>query len=387
MFADRIQTLLPSPTIAIDTKAKALKQQGIPVINLSAGEPDFDTPEHIKTAAKQALDAGFTKYSAPQGLPELRELVAHKFAKENNIAYDPSQIVIGAGSKQLLYAAFQLLCNPGDEVLVPIPSWSTFAEQIKLAGGKPVFVPLSPPFKVTVNDLEKKRTAKTKLLLLNSPSNPTGAMIDPEELEKIAAFAVTHNIFVIADEIYEKLIYSERHVSIASLNNEIKKQTITMNGVSKSYAMTGWRLGFAGGPEEVMKKMTALQSQTIGNVPAFVQKAGIEALTGDQNAVQTMQQAYEKRRAYLIDALSSIPEFTITKPEGAFYFFVSLERILGKKYTTAQQWCEALLEKKHVALVPGEAFFAPGYFRLSFAASMNDLQEAVERIKKFIYET
>lgn len=385
-FAKRITALLPSPTIGLDNKAKAMKQQGIPVLNLTAGEPDFDTPEHIKKAAIEALNAGFTKYSSPQGLPELRSAIANKLQKENNIFYDPSQIIIGIGAKQILYSIFQTLCNPGDEVIFSIPNWLTFIEQAKLAGGKPVLVKLKPPFKLTAKDVAKAITPKTKILLLNTPSNPTSAMIEKEELEKIADLVVKHNLWVIADEIYEKLIYSTKHTSIASLNEKIKQKTITVNGFSKSYAMTGWRIGYAAGPKEVIEKMANFQVQTISNVPSFIQIAAIEALKGDQTSLAIMHKEFTKRREFLIKAFGEIKELSFTNPEGAFYFFVSIEKLLGKKYKTATDWCAALLEKEHVAVVPGDGFLYPGYFRLSFAASMEDLNKAVEKIKKFIYE-
>lgn len=383
-LAKRITTLLPSPTIALDTKAKAMKKAGIPVINLSAGEPDFDTPDHIKKSAIEGIEKGLTKYSAPQGIEELRKAIADKLKKENNISYDPSHIVVGPGSKQLLYTIFQVLCDRGDEVIIPTPTWSTFVEQVKLSGAKPVFVKLKQPFKLTAKEVAKHLTSKTKMLLLNSPSNPTGAMVDKTELKKIADLAVKKNFFVLSDEIYEKLTYKTGHTSIASLNNKIKEQTITMNGVSKAYAMTGWRLGFAAGPQEVIKAVTSLQSQTIGNVPPFIQKAAVTAFTDKQISVEKMHKAFTKRRNFLVKEFSKMKDLSSAEPEGAFYLFVSIEKLLGKKYKTATEWCEALLEKENVAVVPGEAFLYPGYFRLSFAASMGDLEEAVEKIKRFI---
>lgn len=383
-LSKRITTLTPSPTISLDTNVKALKEQGHPIINLGVGEPDFDTPSHIKKAANEALEKGFTKYASPQGIEELRSAIADKFHRDNNIGYEPSEIIVGAGSKQLLYSAFQVLCDQNDEVIIPIPAWLTFVEQVKLAGGKPVLVELQPPFKVTADAIAKYITKKTKILLLNSPSNPTGAMIDPAELEKIVELVLKHKLWVISDEIYEKLIYTQRHISIASLNEKIKSRTITMNGFSKSYAMTGWRIGFAGGPKEVITAMTGLQSQTVGNVPVFLQKGALEALKAEQTSVQEMHQEFAKRREFLIRSCLEIRGLSFPDPEGAFYFFVSIEKLLGKKYKTATEWCEALLQQENVAVVPGEAFLKPGYFRLSFAASMEDLEEAVERIKKFI---
>ena len=383
MFAKRIAALTQSPTMAIDAKAKAFKKEGIPVINLSVGEPNFQTPEHIKDAAHRAITDGFTFYTAAEGILELREAIVAKFKRDNHITYDPTQVIVGTGSKQLLYCAFQVLCDPGDEVIIPIPAWGTFSEQVKLAEGKPIFISLKPPFKLTARDVKKALTPKTKILLLNSPSNPTGAMIDPGELEKIAALAIKENFFIITDEIYEKLIYTEKHVSIASLNKHIKERTITINGLSKSYAMTGWRIGYAGGPQKVIAKMKALQSQLIAHAPSISQIAAIQALEGDQTPLATMKEAFVKRRAFCVKEFKTIKNISFAEPEGAFYIFFSVEKLLGEKYPTATAWAEALLEKEKVAVVPGEAFSYPGYIRLSYAASMEDLEQAIKRIKRF----
>ncbi|HZE86568.1 MAG TPA: pyridoxal phosphate-dependent aminotransferase [Methylomirabilota bacterium] len=372
MLAKRVIHLLPSPTMMLDTKAKELQGQGTPIINLTAGEPDFQTPQHIKNAAIQAIEQGITRYTSPQGILALRQAIVQKFEKENNIRYEPSEIIVGAGSKQILYTAFQVLCDIDDEVLIPLPTWSTFVEQVKLAGGKPVLIKLQPPFKMTATAIEKHITTKTKILLLNSPSNPTGTMIDDNELKKIAKLAVEKNLWIISDEIYEKLIYTNNHLSIASLNEKVKSHTITIGGVSKSYAMTGWRLGYAGGPKEVITAMAALA-----------------ALKEEQQSVNEMKNAFMQRRTYLLEQFATMPQFSVIAPEGAFYLFVSVEKLLGKTYQTSSAWCKALLEKAHVAVVPGEAFLYPGYFRLSFAASMEDLKKAVEKMKNFItiYET
>jgi len=384
MFAKRVQLLVTSHTIAIDTKAKAFKSHGIPVINLSVGEPNFHTPENIKKAAINAIKEGNSFYTAPEGILELRQAIAKKIINDNKITYDPSQIIVGAGSKQLLYTAFQVLCDKGDEVIIPLPAWNTFVEQVKLAGAKPVFITLKPPFKLTANDVKKAITSKTKLLLLNSPSNPAGAMIESDELKKIADLVVKNNILVITDEIYEKLTYSQRHISIASLNNDIKERTITINGVSKAYAMTGWRLGYAAGPKEIIEKMKALQSQLISHATAISQKAAVEALTGDQKSIEMMRKAFAKRRDFCLKQIAAIPELSVNEPDGAFYLFISLEKLLRKQYPSSAAWAEALLEKEKVAVVPGEAFYYPGYIRMSYAASDEDLQEAFKRLKKFI---
>jgi aspartate aminotransferase len=384
MFSKRVTNLITSPTIAIDTKAKAFKSQGIPVINLSVGEPNFHTPENIKKAAIEAIKEGNSFYTAPEGTLELRQAITKKFARDNGLTYDPSEVIVGAGAKQISYSVFQVLCDKGDEVIISLPTWNTFVEQVKLTGAKPILLKLKPPFKLTAADLKKAITPKTKIILINTPSNPTGAMVDPEELKKIADLAVKHSIFVISDEIYEKLAYTKKHVSIASLNNKIKNLTITINGLSKTYAMTGWRIGFAVGPKEIISKMKALQSQLLGNTSSITQKAGVEALNGDQKSIEKMIKAFENRRAFCLKELAKIKALYAAEPEGAFYLFISVEKLLGKKYPTATAWAEALLEKEKVAVVPGEAFFYPGYIRLSYAASDEDLKEAFMRIKRFI---
>ena len=384
MFSKRVQLLATSPTIAIDVKAKAFKKQGIPVINLSVGEPNFHTPENIKKAAINAIKEGNSFYTPPEGIVELREAIARKFKRDNKLDYDASDIIVGVGAKQILYNAFQVLCDKGDEVIIAIPAWNTFVEQVKLTGAKAVLITLKPPFKLKASDVKKAISSKTKVILLNTPSNPTGAMIDEEELKKIADIAVKNNIFIIADEIYEKLVYTQKHVSIASLNEKIKEKTITVNGLSKSYAMTGWRLGYAAGPQEIIGKMKALQSQLLAHASSISQKAGVEALNGDQASVEMMRKAFAKRREFCLKQISNIPELSVSEPDGAFYLFISVEKLLGKKYPTASAWAEALLDKEKVAVVPGEAFFYPGYIRFSYAASDEDLKVAFVKIKRFI---
>jgi len=384
MFSKRVQKLSPSPTIAVDVKAKAFKRQGVPVINLSVGEPNFKTPGNIRKAARLAVDKEISFYTQPEGIEELRFAIVEKFKRDNKLSYDISDIIVGVGGKQLLYSAFQVLCDKGDEVIIPLPAWNTFVEQVKLADGKPVLIKLKSPFHLTAADIKKVLTPKTKILLINSPSNPTGAMIDPEEMKKIADLAIKNNFFVISDEIYEKLVYAQKHVSIASINEKVKQQTLVVNGVSKSYAMTGWRVGFAAGPKEIIAKMKSLQSQMLTHVPNISQIAAVEALTGDQTSVETMKKAFAKRRAFCLRELRKIKGFSFAEPEGAFYFFVSVEKLLGKKYPTSSAWAEALLEKEKVAVVPGEGFFYPGYFRMTYAASDEDLQEAMIRIKRFV---
>lgn len=327
---------------------------------------------------------GHTFYTSPAGIIELREAIANKLKKDNQIAYDPSQIVVGAGSKQILFNLFQVLCNTGDEVIIPIPAWNTFVEQVKLAGAKPVLIKLLPPFKLKVNEVKKVLTKNTKILLINSPSNPTGAMIDPEELKKIADLAVKNNIIIITDEIYEKLTYTQKQISIASLSEQIKDITVTTGGLSKSYAMTGWRVGYAAGPKNIIDNMIKLQSQMLTQTSSISQYGAVEALSGNQDSVIKMKKQFEKRREYCMKELDTIKDITYTKPEGAFYLFINVEKLLHKNYSTSALWAQGLLETEKVAVVPGEAFFYPGYIRMSYAASDEDLKEALVRIKKFI---
>ena len=385
-LSKRVLTLAPSPTLALNAKVKALQQNGVQIINLTAGEPDFQTPLHIKNAGKKAIDDGFTYYTQSQGIAALREAIAKKIHQDMRVTYDASEIMIGAGSKQLLYSLFQVLCNKGDEVIVPVPTWTTYVEQIKLAQAKPVLLPLTSPFKLTAKDIAKVLTSKTKILLLNSPANPTGAMIDTNELRKIGELAVKNKFWIISDEIYEKIIYGMPHISIASLDDRFKKQTIMVNGISKAYAMTGWRLGYAAGPKDIITIMADHASQIISNASSISQAAAVEAYLGDQKPLHTMVKIYEKRRQKGLEAFAKIKEIDVIPPDGAFYFFVDIRKLLGGKYATATDWCEALLVAKHVAVVPGEAFLYPGYFRMSFAASEHDIINAIKKIKEFITE-
>ncbi|OGK34293.1 hypothetical protein A3F59_05715 [Candidatus Roizmanbacteria bacterium RIFCSPHIGHO2_12_FULL_38_13] len=383
MLVHRARVLLPSATLAVDALAKQLEEKGKPVINLTLGEPDFATPANIGKAAYKAIKEGFTHYTATAGILPLRNAIAEKLKKDNNVSYEPSEIIVGVGTKQILYNAFQVLIDEGMEVIIPTPTWSTYVEQVKLALGKPVLVPLKPPFKLKAQDIEPYINKKTKVIILNSPSNPTSAVIEKEELVKIARLAIEKNIYIVSDEIYEKLIYEGTNYSIASLGNEIKDLTITINGFSKSYAMTGWRIGYGAGPKEIIKAMTSFQGQTTSNTSSIAQMAAIEALYATQQPLKKMKQEFERRREYLIKEFSSIRGITFTLPEGAFYFFVNIKKLL-KKGETSSKWCERLLAKKYVAVVPGEAFCAQGYFRLSYAASMKNLKEGIRRIREYI---
>jgi aspartate aminotransferase len=387
MFSKRINNLLPSPTLSLDAKVKDLQTKGINIINLCLGEPDFDTPVNIKKSAIKAINENFTHYTLTNGLLDLRQTICRKLLRENEIRYNPQEIIVGTGSKQILYEALQVICDSGDEVIVPLPTWNTYAEQIKLAGAKAVFVTLAAPFKLTAKDIQGKLTKKTKVIILNSPANPTGAVIEKEEMEQIVKLAVEKTIFIISDEIYEKIIYAGRHISPAAFGEKAKKQIITINGVSKAYAMTGWRIGYAAGPKEIIEKMTDLQSQITSNANTIAQQAANTALKENQSAIIKMVNEFSKRRNFVYKKLSAIEQLEIVEPEGTFYFFVSIKKLLKGKYKNSNDWCRALLEKQHVAVVPGEAFFYPGFFRLSFTASLDNLEEATERIKKFIEKT
>jgi len=384
MLAQRIKNLKSSATLELAAKVRELEKAGVSVIDLTLGEPDFCTPGNIRKAAIRSIKDGFTHYTLVAGISELREAIAKKLLIENKVSFTPQEIVVGVGSKQLLYHAFQVLCAPGDEVLIPIPTWSTYLEQIKLSGATSVLVRLKPPFKLKASDLLKGISSKTKAILLNSPSNPTGAVIEKEELEKIADLAIKKDIFVISDEIYEKILYTGKHYSIASFGHDIKQRTITINGLSKAYAMTGWRVGYAAGQEEIIESMVALQSQTTSNTSSVSQMAALAAIKGSQRPVLLMLKEFRKRRDFIFKILSEINGLSISLPEGAFYLFVGIEKLLNKKYPTSAIWCTQLLKEKGVALVPGEAFLYPGYFRLSFTNSIANISEAVNRIKSFV---
>lgn len=383
MISKRAQILMPSPTLLLDAKVKKMQAEGIKVINLTLGEPDFETPAYIKKGAIKAINDGFTHYTNTAGILELRTAISKKYFKENGVLYSPSEIIVGTGSKQLLYCLFQVILDKNDEVIIPLPTWSTYVEQIKLAGGKVIFAKLKPPFKLTLGDLKNKITSKTKAVLINSPSNPTGAVIEKKELEKIAKYLTEKNILIISDEIYEKIIYEKEHVSVCLFGKKVIKNSIIVNGVSKAYAMTGWRIGFALGPKNIIEKMVDLQSQMTSNASSIGQIAALYAISKSQKETERMRDEFMKRRNKIYKKLKTIKNLDVIKPEGAFYFFVGIQKPLNEKYKTSLDFCSDLLEKEKVAVVPGEAFLYPNYFRLSFAASFDLLEKAAERIKIF----
>ena len=386
-LSERVKSLKPSPTLAISAKAKELRAKGIDVIGFGAGEPDFDTPEFIKEAAIKALRDGKTKYAPAGGLPELREALAEKFKKVNGIDYKPSEVVVSAGAKNILFLIFLMLLNEGDEVLIPTPYWVSYKEQIKLFGGVPVEVPTEEGrgFSLTLEDLTPFVNERTKVLILNFPNNPTGATITEDELKRIAQFCVERGIFIISDECYEAFTYDgEKHISTASLGEEVKKITFTVNAFSKTYSMTGWRVGYVGCPNEEYAKVIAnLNSQSISNVTTFAQYGALEALRNPEakKFVEKMRQTFERRRNLIVSLLREIPEIKVNKPKGAFYVFPNF-RNYASKFENDIKFTEYLLEEAKVAIVPGSAFGYEGFARLSYCNGDEEITEGINRIKK-----
>lgn len=392
MFISRIaQSIPPSKTLEITERVNEKKSQGANVLSFGAGQPDFDTPENIKKAAVKALDEGFTKYTAVTGIPPLRKAIAEVFQKQLNLNYDPGQIIVGNGAKQVLATAVMALCNPDDQVIVLSPYWVSYPEMVKMAGATPCIVPLAEgSFQLNMDAIKRAVSPKTRAIIINTPSNPTGSVFSKDSLEELAELAVDNNIFVISDEVYDFLLYDgEKHVSIATLGQEIKDKTLVVNAVSKKYAMTGWRIGFGAGPLELIKAMGRLQGHYTSNPNSIAQKATIEALTGDQSSVDQMIRAFTQRRDYLYERLSQMKGISLYKPQGAFYAMPSIKEILGRSYEGKKigddfDFCTELLEAKEVALVPGGAFGASGYVRISFATSMEEIQEGMDRMEDFI---
>ena len=381
-----------SPTLAIDSKFKAMKAEGIDVVGFGCGEPDFDTPENIKAAAIAAINEGQTKYTPASGTLALKKAICEKLKKDNGLDYGTDCIVVSNGAKHSLINAFNAILNPGDEVIVPAPYWVSYTEMVKMADGVPVIIETREEdgFKFTAQQLKDAITPKTKALVLNSPSNPTGMVYSEEELRAIAEVAVEKDIFVVSDEIYEKLIYDgKKHVSIASFNDEIKKRTIIINGVSKSYAMTGWRIGFTAALPEITKVMANMQSHAASNPSSISQAAALEAYVGTQDTVENMRKVFEERRNYMVDRINSIDGVSCIKPEGAFYVMMNIKNlfgreICGKVINTSDEFCELLLEKSLVALVPGSGFGAEGFVRWSYATSMENIKKGLDRLEEFL---
>lgn len=392
MLSQKAMEISPSLTLAISAKAKKMKSEGLDVIGFGVGEPDFDTPKAIKDAGIKAIEAGYTRYTPASGTIELKQAIVEKFKDDNGLIYKTSQIVVSNGAKQSLDNAFKAILNPGDEVIVGSPYWVSYPELIRLSDGVPVMVETDEEecFKFTIEQLEKVVTEKTKAIVLNSPSNPTGAIYDKNELEKIAEFAQKHDIMIISDEIYEKLIYGEKvHTSIASISEDAYNRTIVINGVSKAYAMTGWRIGYAAASEQIASLMSNVQSHTTSNPCSISQHASVEALIGDQTPVVNMNKEFEKRRNFMVERVNTIDNLSCVKPDGAFYVMVNISKAIGKEIDgkvieNSMVFSDLLLEKEKVAVVPGVAFGADEFIRLSYATSIENIKNGLNRIERFV---
>ena len=384
-ISNRAAALTPSLTLAIDSKAKQMKAEGQDVVGFGAGEPDFDTPQHIKDAAAQALAAGFTKYTPSSGIPELRQAIADKFKRENGLAYKPSQIIVSCGGKHSCYNVVLATCQEGDEVIIPAPYWLSYPEMVKLAGAKPVVLPTTDrtEFKVTPDQLRAAITPHTRLFILNSPSNPTGSVYTPDEVKALGDVCVDKGVLIMSDEIYEHLLYDGAvHRSVASFSPAHQEHTIIVHGFAKAWSMTGWRLGFLAAPEPIAKAIDAIQSHSTSNPTSFAQKGAVAALTGPQDHLKSWLAEYDKRRRYAHQKLNSIPGLSCVNAKGAFYLFPNIART-GIKST---EFCAKLLEREKVAAVPGIAFGADDYLRISYATSLANIEKGLGRLDRFVRE-
>ena len=386
IVSNSLKRIKPSPTIAVSQKARELKAAGKDVIGLGAGEPDFDTPENIKNAAIDAIKSGDTKYTAVDGTPALKKAIVDKYKRENNLDYLPEQISVGTGGKQIIFNAILATVNPGDEVIIPAPYWVSYPDIVLLAGGTPKIVKCSEEnnFKITPDELRKNINKKTKWIIINSPSNPTGSGYTQKELETLGeVLKKNKNVFILSDDIYEHITYDGFKFFTIGQIKELKDRTLTMNGVSKSYSMTGWRIGYGAGPKDIIKAMAKLQSQSTTNPSSISQAAAVEALNGTQDFIKTRAESFKERRDFVVKYLNSIKGLSCLKPNGAFYVFPNCKKLLGKKLKTDKEFVEKLLEEALVAVVQGSAFGLDGYFRISYATSMDNLKKALERIKSF----
>lgn len=391
-IASRVAALADSATLAMTERARQLKAQGIDVVSFGAGEPDWDTPDHVKEAGIEAIRSGKTKYVASNGLPELREAIAAKLEKENGLSYRPSQVLVSTGAKHAIFNVVMTLCEEGDDVLVPSPYWVSYPDQVAACGACTVVVPTreADGFRLRPEALERAVTTKSRLLIINSPSNPTGAVCSREDLEAIARIVVERDLMVLSDEIYEPLVYgAAKHHSIAQMSREAFERTIVVNGLSKSYAMTGWRLGYAAGPKEVIDAAGRLQAQSTSNATTITQYAAIAALRGDRSFPERMAREFETRRDFVWGRLREMPGVTCVRPDGAFYVFPNMSHVYGRtfkgvKVISSKTLAEALLDQAHVAVVPGDAFGSDAHVRLSFATSMENLKKGLDRIQAFL---
>lgn len=391
-LSSRAKAISPSVTLAIDAKAKQMMAEGIDVISFGVGEPDFNTPAHISQAGIDAINSGFTRYTAAAGIADLKAAICAKFERDNGLTYTPDQIVVSNGAKHSLYNALQVIVEAGDEVIVPVPYWVSYTEMVKLAGATPVFVEATEEndFKLQVADLEAAVTDKTRALMLNSPSNPTGMVYSEAELQAVADFCLKHNLFVISDEIYEELVYDGvKHYSIATVEPKMKDLTIIVNGMSKAFAMTGWRIGYTASHVAIAKAMGSMQSHATSNPNSIAQKASVAGLNGSMEPVHAMVAEFAKRREYMVERVNNIKGLSCRTPQGAFYVMANVKSLIGKTIggeviEDDLQLAALLLDKAHVAAVPGAAFGAAGYMRLSYATSMEKIKEGLDRIDKFI---
>ena len=388
IVSNSLKRIKPSPTIAVTSKAREMRAAGKDVIGLGAGEPDFDTPDNIKEAAIQAIKRGETKYTAVDGTPALKKAIQEKFSRENNLTYELDQISVGTGGKQVLYNAFMATLNPNDEVIIPAPYWVSYPDMVLLAGGKPKIVKCSEKneFKITPAELKKAITKKTKWLIINSPSNPTGSCYTKEEIQELSKILIKNKkVFILSDDIYEHITYDGFEFFTIAQIKALKDRTLTMNGVSKSYSMTGWRIGYGAGPKDIIKAIAKIQSQSTTNPSSISQAAAVEALNGTQDFIKTRSESFKERRDFVVKSLNAIKGLSCLKPNGAFYVFPNCKKLLGNKtkLKTDKDFVEKLLEKAEVAVVQGSAFGLDGYFRISYATSMDNLKKALERIKSF----
>jgi len=381
-LANRVSELTPSLTLAIDSKAKALRAEGIDIYSFGAGEPDFDTPEHIKAAAIEALQSGFTKYTPSSGIPELRSAISEKFKRDNGLEYKPSEIIVSNGAKQSCFNAILAVCGEGDEVIIPAPYWLSYPEMVRLAGAEPIIVQTTQEndWKITAAQFEEAMSPRTKMIIINSPGNPTGSVYTKEELRALVEVAADEEITILSDEIYESLTYDgAEHVSVASLTPEARDLTITVNGFSKAYAMTGWRIGYLGAPDHIAKAIDSLQSHSTSGPNSFAQKGALAALTGSQQCVADMREEFNIRREYIYDRLSAIHNVTAVKPKGAFYILANISK-LGLSSTN---FADRLLSKANVAVVPGIAFGDDSVVRLSYATGLDVIKPGLDRFEEF----
>lgn len=391
-LARRALAIKTSPTLALDVRTKELQRQGVDIISFAVGEPDFDTPDHIKEAAITAIRQGFTKYTPSNGIPELREAIVGKFRRDNGLEYQPGEVMVSIGAKHCIFNAIMVLCDEGDEVLIPSPYWVSYPEMVRVAGGSPVSVATSDGanFKLNARQLEESITPRTRVLILNSPSNPTGAVYHRRELEELAEVILRHRLWVISDEVYEQLVYDDsQHLSIASLGPEIKARTVVVNGVSKAFAMTGWRIGYLAAPAPLLKAMGDLQSHATSNANAMAQWASVAALNGPRGPILHMVAEFDRRRRYMAGRVSALPGFSCQLPAGAFYVFPNVTGVLGRKYRGKlilddEVLAELILTQAHVTVVPGSGFGYPSHLRLSYATSMDKIEAGLDRIQRFL---